>query len=43
MREPANMGASIRARLLKLSKDRNQPFQLLLTRSVSNSAILCWK
>jgi predicted nucleotidyltransferase component of viral defense system len=34
MREPANMGASIRARLLKLSKDRNQPFQLLLTRYV---------
>ena len=34
MREPANMGASVRARLLKLSKDRNQPFQLLLTRYV---------
>ena len=34
MREPINMGASVRARLLKLSKDRNQPFQLLLTRYV---------
>lgn len=34
MREPTNMGASVRARLLKLSKDRNQPFQLLLTRYV---------
>ena len=34
MREPANMGASVRARLLELSKDRNQPFQLLLTRYV---------
>lgn len=27
-----NMGASVRARLLNLSKERNQPFQLLLTR-----------
>ena len=34
MREPTNMGASVRARLLNLSKDRNQPFQLLLTRYV---------
>ncbi len=34
MRSPANMGASVRARLLTLSKDRNQPFQLLLTRYV---------
>lgn len=27
-----NMGASIRARLLNLSQERNQPFQMLLTR-----------
>lgn len=29
-----NMGASVRARLLALAKERNQPFQLLLTRYV---------
>ena len=35
MREPVrNMGASVRARLLKLSRERNQPFELLLTRYV---------
>ena len=27
-----NMGASVRARLLNLAKERNQPFELLLTR-----------
>jgi hypothetical protein len=33
MRKPIqNIGASIRARLLNLSKERNQPFELLLTR-----------
>lgn len=33
MREPVrNMGASVRARLLKISKERGQPFDLLLTR-----------
>lgn len=35
MREPLkNMGASVRARLLKMSKERGQPFDLLLTRYV---------
>ncbi|MFM9939775.1 MAG: nucleotidyl transferase AbiEii/AbiGii toxin family protein [Hyphomicrobiaceae bacterium] len=34
MREPANIAASVRARLLNLSRERNQPFQLLLTRYV---------
>jgi predicted nucleotidyltransferase component of viral defense system len=33
MREPIKkMGASVRARLLKISKERKQPFELLLTR-----------
>jgi predicted nucleotidyltransferase component of viral defense system len=33
MRKPLqNIGASVRARLLKLAKERNQPFDLLLTR-----------
>jgi predicted nucleotidyltransferase component of viral defense system len=33
MRKPVkNIGASVRARLLKLAKGRNQPFDLLLTR-----------
>lgn len=33
MRKPIkNIGASVRARLLNLAKDRNQPFDLLLTR-----------
>ena len=33
MRKPLrNIGASVRARLLKLSKERNQPFEVLLTR-----------
>jgi hypothetical protein len=33
MREPVrNMGASARARLFNLSRQRNQPFELLLTR-----------
>lgn len=35
MREPVkNMGASVRARLLTISKERGQPFDLLLTRYV---------
>lgn len=34
MRKPANFAASVRARLLNLSRSRNQPFQLLLTRFV---------
>lgn len=35
MRRPVrNIGASVRARLLNLAKDRNQPFELLLTRYV---------
>ncbi len=33
MRKPVrNVGASVRARLLNLAKERNQPFDLLLTR-----------
>jgi hypothetical protein len=32
MREPRNMAASVQARLLRLAKERNQPFDLLLTR-----------
>jgi hypothetical protein len=33
MRKPLrNIGASVRARLLNLAKERNQPFDLLLTR-----------
>ena len=31
---PRNIGASVRARLLNLAKERNQPFDLLLTRYV---------
>lgn len=31
---PRNMGASVRARLLNLARQRNQPFELLLTRYV---------
>src|ERR1700761_4267387 len=32
MRKPVqNVGASVRARLLNLSKERNEPFELLLT------------
>jgi predicted nucleotidyltransferase component of viral defense system len=35
MRKPVrNVGASVRARLLKLAKERNQPLDLLLTRYV---------
>jgi len=35
MRKPVrNMGASVRARLLNLAKERNQPLDLLLTRYV---------
>jgi hypothetical protein len=34
MRKPVNIAASIRSRLLNLSRERNQPFQLLLTRYV---------
>jgi hypothetical protein len=34
MREPTNMGASVRARLRTIARERNQPFQLLLTRFV---------
>jgi len=34
MRKPIrNIGASVRARLLNLAKERNQPFDLLLMRS----------
>ena len=33
MRKPIqNIGASVRARLLNLAKERNQPFEILLTR-----------
>jgi hypothetical protein len=33
MRKPVrNIGASVRARLLNVAKERNQPFDLLLTR-----------
>ena len=31
---PRNMGASVHARLLNLARQRNQPFELLLTRYV---------
>jgi hypothetical protein len=31
-RQIRNLGASVRARLLNLAKQRNQPFDLLLTR-----------
>ena len=34
MRKPTNIGASVRARLLKLARQRGQPFQVLLTRFV---------
>jgi len=34
MRKPANIGASVRARLLNLARERKQPFQVLLTRFV---------
>ena len=34
MRKPANMGASVRTRLQNLARERNQPFQVLLTRFV---------
>ena len=34
MRKPVNIAASVRARLLNLSRERSQPFQLLLTRYV---------
>ena len=35
MRKPVrDIGASVRARLLNLAKERNQPFDLLLTRFV---------
>ena len=35
MRRPLrNVGASVRARLLNIAKERNQPFDLLLTRYV---------
>src|SRR5580700_3297590 len=33
-RPPKNIGASVRALLLNLGKERNQPFDLLLTRYV---------
>ena len=32
MRSPVNIGASVRARLQNIARERNQPFQLLLTR-----------
>ena len=34
MRKPVNIGASVRARLLNLARERGQPFQVLLTRFV---------
>ncbi|MGQ0671505.1 MAG: nucleotidyl transferase AbiEii/AbiGii toxin family protein [Hyphomicrobium sp.] len=34
MRKPINIGASVRARLLNLARQRQQPFQVLLTRYV---------
>jgi predicted nucleotidyltransferase component of viral defense system len=34
MRKPANIGASVRSRLLALAAQRKQPFQVLLTRYV---------
>ena len=34
MRRPTNTGASVRARLLNLARQRKQPFQVLLTRFV---------
>ena len=34
MRKPVNIGASIRARLQNLARERGQPFQVLLTRFV---------
>lgn len=34
MRKPANIGASVRARLNNLARQRGQPFQILLTRFV---------
>jgi predicted nucleotidyltransferase component of viral defense system len=34
MRSPVNIGASVRARLQNVARERNQPFQLLLTRYV---------
>ena len=34
MRKPTNIGASVRARLLNLARQRGQPFQVLLTRFV---------
>lgn len=34
MRKPANIGASVRARLLNLARQRGEPFQVLLTRFV---------
>lgn len=34
MRKPINIGASVRARLLNLARQRGQPFQVLLTRYV---------
>lgn len=34
MRSPVNIGASARARLQNVARERNQPFQLLLTRYV---------
>lgn len=34
MRKPVNIGASPRARPLKLAQQRNHPFQILLTRFV---------
>ncbi len=34
MRKPTNIGASVRARLANLARQRQQPFQVLLTRYV---------
>jgi hypothetical protein len=40
LRKPLqNLGASVRARLLNLAKERNQPFELLLNRYTLECAV----
>lgn len=41
MRRPVNVAASVRARLLNLARERNQPFQLLLTRNQIKPRTVC--
>jgi hypothetical protein len=44
MRKPIqNIGASVRARLLNLAKERNQPFELLLTRYKGRHRYRLWR